>query len=187
MPLKPGIKRQISDVERQSIATPLVPLLEADGPSAPMLTGFFYRHFGSVLNAQGLSETQFYFSNIFVAAVLPASLAGYLNSKYRHSSALWVWTVPTLILLASLLAFRSSTVFANRWSETFAYYFSSNWSVPRSAQDAFSRDLSGMRVFIAQADVSAPFYAGIAYSLGARQESTESYSESVIPPRTRAK
>jgi hypothetical protein len=133
---------------------------------SPLLTGIIYRHFGSVLHVQATPESQFYFSNILAAAVLPALLAGYLNSKYRHTAALWVWTVPALILLFKLLTFPSSTVFDSRWSEALAYYFSPNWSVPRSAQDAFSRDHFGMRVFIAQADFSAPFYAGIAYSLG---------------------
>jgi len=133
---------------------------------SPLLTGIIYRHFRSILHAQATPESQFYFSNILVAAVLPALLAGYLNSKYRHTAALWVWTVPALILLFKLLTFPSSTVLDSRWSEALAYYFSPNWSVPRSAQDAFSRDHFGMRVFIAQADFSAPFYSGIGYSLG---------------------
>lgn len=135
---------------------------------SPLLLGFFYRHIATQIE-QGTSipELQYYFAHLFLATFVPAIAAGYLNFRYRHAAALWIWLVPTAILVYKLLTLQPPSVFNGRWSGVFAYFFSSDWSVPTSAQEAFSSNLQGMRVYIAQTNYSAPFYAGAAYSIGA--------------------
>jgi hypothetical protein len=136
---------------------------------SPLLAGFFYRQvvprLGGSIDTSG--ELQYYFSHLLVASLLPAFIAGYLNFKYRHTASLWVWLVPAIILVYEICTFQPSSLLVSKWSGAFAYFFSSDWSVPASAQEAFSGNLEGMRVYNAQTNFSAPFYAGVAYSLGA--------------------
>jgi len=135
---------------------------------SPLLVGWFYRWIAPILNL-GItsSEVQFYFSHLFFSSVVPALLAGYINSKYRNGSAMCAWIIPTALLAEKVVTFPATSVFASKWAEAAAYYFSSNWQVPASIDEAFRGNIGGMRVYVAQTKFVAPFYAGLAYSVGA--------------------
>ncbi len=134
----------------------------------PWIVSLFCNHLAPafhIIIAGG--NLQFYFKHLFWLTVIPALLVGYMNSKYRHAAALWVWLVPAILLLAKLATFQSSSVLTGSgWREAFAYYFSSNWQIPTFPQD-LRFNVAGMRVFLSQVDYSAPFYAGMAYSVAA--------------------
>jgi hypothetical protein len=122
--------------------------------------------------------TDWYLQHFEVMTILPALVVGYLNVAHflpnsirtflhegRHSIATWVWIFPTLVLLYRMLEYHapSSSVLYGSAMTKVRYFFDIVKVMPTQqtflASDPF-------RVW-AQMSVTAPFYAGVAYSVGA--------------------
>jgi hypothetical protein len=117
------------------------------------------------------SGFQFLFSHLFALSFFPALIAAAANAKFKHRAAEWIWTVPTAILIYKLLTFPSaSSVLAQRASwPAFHHYFGGGFLIPSTnnwkdfwmlvgTSDDTARGLD-------QLNFTAPFYAGIAYSM----------------------
>jgi len=110
----------------------------------------------------------YWLQHLELVSIVPALAVGYVASRYVQKLAVWAWFLPTVILAYRLLTFinPNASVFAiHSWSR-FSYYFVIEKSMPNLY------DLRGsdpVRI-AAQMTVVAPFYSGIAYSVGALLE-----------------
>lgn len=122
--------------------------------------------------------TDWYLQHFELMTILPALVVGYVNvarflpgkvrtfiHEDRHSIGPWAWVLPTLVLLYRLLEYHapsSSVLYGS--SMTVVKYFFDIVKVMPTRQTFFYSD--PIRV-LAQMSVTAPFYAGVAYSVGA--------------------
>lgn len=125
------------------------------------------------------SSLQFLFSHIFGFSFIPAAVAGLANAKLKHKTAQYVWIVPAIVLAYEFVTFpqpirsvldSSASSFPN-FSAAFHEYFGGGfligdfrdwgefWRMVTSSPD--------MARGITQLNITAPFYAGIGYSLAA--------------------
>lgn len=146
---------------------------------SPMLVG---RWFAWILPALGLrgsvTPANWYLRHLELVTIIPAFIAGYLDvgrflpatigkriATWRSGSAASrAWMIPTVVLLWRLLPFRApSSVLYGSSLSAFGYYFDIQHVMP-----TFSNPLASdpLRVW-AQMSVTAPFYAGFAFSAGA--------------------
>jgi hypothetical protein len=117
----------------------------------------------------GMPTGNDYLRHFELASIVPAFALGYVLSLYFPRLAIWAWAVPTMILMYKLLTFTdasASVLFSHPWSR-FSYFFVIERSMP-----VFAPDFGGVDpVRVAQqVCVVAPFYAGLAYSIGALAE-----------------
>lgn len=115
-----------------------------------------------------MPRADYWLQHLELVSIIPALVFGALIARYFEKLASWAWIVPTIILSYRLLTFTdvNASVLASTdsWSR-FSYYFVIQQHMP-----TFSRSfgLSGDPIRVAQQlDVTAPFYSGIAYSVGA--------------------
>lgn len=129
---------------------------------------------------------EFFFSHILVFSFIPAFLSGLVNARFRHKAAQFVWLVPAVILAYKFATFPAPSVFQSQFSAAFHQYFGGGFLIPESHnfQELFSYgsnadEMRGM----AQQQFTAPFYAGIAYSvaawIGRRTELSRKIAEAV--------
>jgi hypothetical protein len=113
---------------------------------------------------------QFMFSHVFALTFLPGLMTGFINAKYRHKAAFFVWTVPLLVLLYRLITF-PTTALQEHWPTVFHYYFAGDFLVPdfQTYRDLFSRVAIGSDFArgMAQIRTTGAFYAGVGYTLAA--------------------
>jgi len=122
--------------------------------------------------------TDWYLQHFELMTILPALVVGYVNvarflpntirtfiHEDHHSIATWAWIFPTLVLLYRMLEYHapSSVVLPN--SMTAAKYFFDIVKVSPTLQNPLASD--PIRAW-AQISVTAPFYAAVAYSVGAQ-------------------
>jgi hypothetical protein len=120
--------------------------------------------------------TDWYLQHFEVLTVIPGLVAGYINvarfalptlRNYLHegrdSIAIWAWTIPTVVLLYRMLIYRAPSVLFGSSMTAIKYFFDIQKVMPTFANPLAS---DPVRVW-AQMSVTAPFYAGVAYSLGA--------------------
>ena len=121
--------------------------------------------------------TDWYLLHFELITIIPALVAGYLNfarflpstirgfvHESQRSMGTWVWTVPTLFLLYRMLTFHApahSVLFGSSMT-ALEYFFAIVKAMP-TLQDLFASD--PVRAW-AQMSITAPFYAGVAYSVG---------------------
>jgi hypothetical protein len=131
-----------------------------------------------ILNVSiGIPAPDWYLQHFELMTILPALLVGYVNfarilpgiirdfmHEGQHSIATWAWAFPTLVLLYRMLDYRAPSSVLFGGSMTAIEYFFEIQTVMPSWQNPLASD--PVRVW-AQMSVTAPFYAGIAYSLGA--------------------
>ena len=150
---------------------------------SPMLVG---RWFAWVLPAFQYHNTSaprdWFLQHLELATIVPALIAGYVNlarflpavvggqvkGAKREPAAEWVWLVPTFVLAYKMSQYHaSSSVLSVGSDSAFKYFFEIERQMPRLA-DILSgnRAVDPARV-LAQMLVTAPFYAGIAYTVGA--------------------
>jgi hypothetical protein len=114
---------------------------------------------------------QFFFSHILAFSVIPAFLSGLVNARFKHKAAQFVWLIPTVILAYKFATFPASSVFQSQFSAAFHQYFGSGFVIPefRDWQELFSIAGTNSDVWrgMAQHQFTAPFYAGVAYSVAA--------------------
>jgi hypothetical protein len=108
----------------------------------------------------------YYLQHMELLSIFPALAIGYVVSRHFPRLAIWAWILPTIILLYKLLTFTDpsrSVLISNPWSR-FSYFFVIERSLP-----IFSPGFGGVdpaRV-VQQMVVVAPFFSGLAYSVGA--------------------
>jgi hypothetical protein len=118
-----------------------------------------------------------YLQHFELMTILPALAVGYLNvarilprgirnfmHEGQHLMATWAWTFPTLVLLYRMLEYHAPSSVLFDISMTAMKYFFEIQTVMPTLQNPLASD--PVRVW-AQMSVTAPFYAGIAYSFGA--------------------
>jgi hypothetical protein len=101
---------------------------------------------------------------IDIGRIVPALFGGLIKGRRNTCVAMWAWTIPTIILAYKMLLYHapSSVLFASSMS-TFRYFFDIQRVMP-----TFSSPFAGDTVrLVQQMTLTAPFYAGVAYSLGA--------------------
>jgi hypothetical protein len=94
-----------------------------------------------------------------------------MNARFKRNAAQFVWIVPAAILAYKFLTFPAQSVFQSHFSTAFHQYFGGGFVIPefRSWQELFSEATSNadMARGMIQVRFSAPFYAGVGYSLAA--------------------
>jgi len=114
---------------------------------------------------------EFLFSHIFAFSFIPAFAAGLINTRFKHQVAQLVWLVPTAILGYKFLTFPAASVFQSQSSAAFHQYFGGGLLIPEFRDwHAFAATVgsnSDMTRGMAQLRFTAPFYAGIGYSVAA--------------------
>ncbi len=118
-----------------------------------------------------LNSFEFLFSHIFAFSFLPAFVVGLVNARFKHRVAQLVWLVPTLVLAYKFLTFSVPSVLQNQFHLAVHQYFGGGFQIPefRSWQEFWTivRKNPDMLRGREQLDFTAPFYAGIGYSVAA--------------------
>jgi hypothetical protein len=121
--------------------------------------------------------TDWYLQHFELVTILPALVVGYFNvarilpntvrnflHEDRYSIATWAWIFPTLMLSYRMLAYHAPSSVLLGSSMTAVKYFFDIVKVMPTWQNPLASD--PIRTW-AQMSVTAPFYAGAAYSVGA--------------------
>lgn len=145
----------------------------------PWLVGRWFAWFVPIIGlSHDIPATYWYLQHLEMVTVIPALVLGYYNLTRLFPSPIrgyigevpqgalgtWAWTIPTLILGYKMLLYHapSSVLFATS-SSALRYFFDIQKFMP-GPNDFHGSDPNQV---LAQMTVTAPFYAGIGYSLGA--------------------
>jgi hypothetical protein len=103
---------------------------------------------------------------INLARFLPATVAGQIREN--EPTGVWAWAVPALALLIAIAKFRAASLDSYGSLQSSLRYFFVIQTHMITWQEIVRADFSSdpARIF-AQRFITAPFYAGLAYSLGA--------------------
>jgi hypothetical protein len=138
----------------------------------PWLVG---RWFGWILPLSGrtsplgfTSYSDSYLQHLELVSILPALAVGYVVCRYFRKLATWAWILPTIILSYKLVTFTDpqASIFISHPLSRFSYYFVTMRLMPTFTD---FRGSDPVRV-LQQMTVVAPFYSGVAYSVGALLE-----------------
>ena len=132
---------------------------------SPWLVG---RGFSWLLPAIGISANalpaDWYLQHLEIMSIIPALLLGYFAARQRHSVATWAWIFPALMLSYRVFQhYSSSSVLVVTPVATLKYFF----DIRKLMATANDLSRSDPVQVLAQMTITAPFYSGIAYSLGA--------------------
>lgn len=146
---------------------------------SPQLVFHWFDWIAPVLQISiSMPATDWYLQHLELATILPALVVGYINvarflpttvRSYLHegrsaSIAAWAWTIPTIRLLFRMLMYHApSSVLFGTSVTAIGYFFDVQKVMPTFANPLGSDPI---RV-LAQLSITAPFYSGVAYSLGA--------------------
>jgi len=107
-----------------------------------------------------------YLQHFELASIVPAIVLGCRRSIHLRRLARWAWVVPTVILAYELLTFTDpqASVLATHSAGRFDYFF-----VIQRTMLIFTAGFGGVDLnrVAKQLQVVAPFYSGLAYTLGA--------------------
>jgi hypothetical protein len=107
---------------------------------------------------------EWYLRHLELASIIPAFLAGYIAARRPDSVAPWAWGVPVLVLAYKMLRYHApSSVLIGSSMSAFKYFFDIQTVMPTMMNPTASDPVRAL----AQLTITAPFYAGVAYSLGA--------------------
>lgn len=148
---------------------------------APQLAGWTHNTLLPFLLQRPVSSGRFEFgfSHLLAFSFIPAFLTGLVNAKFKHRAAHFVWSVPTAILAYKFITFpvttsvlqSQSSVLQRHLSFAFHQFFSGGFHIPEfyNVKELWSITSSNpdMARGLAQLDFTAPFYAGVAYSIAA--------------------
>jgi hypothetical protein len=117
------------------------------------------------------SSFEFLFSHIFAFSFIPAFAVGLVNARFKHRVAQFVWLVPAIVLAYKFLTFPAASVFQSHFYAAFHQYLGNEFAIPsfRDWHDFWTIVGSNpdMTRGMAQLNFTAPFYAGIGYSVAA--------------------
>lgn len=95
---------------------------------------------------------------------LPALVGKQIAERRSSSAGTWMWIIPTIILLYGMLQFRASSSVLGPSMSAFRYFFDTRQLMAGLGNSLASDWATRVRTEI---QVTAPFYAGTAYSFGA--------------------
>jgi hypothetical protein len=110
----------------------------------------------------GIGFYQFLMSHLFVLTFVPAFLVSLANARLRHYVARFVWIVPVTIFTYNFV-FSTPTIYPTMPLQSDFGLAFHHWFGGGSGPD---NAIMSWRLYH-QFNFTAPFYAGIAYSLGA--------------------
>ena len=144
------------------------------------LVGRWFAWFAPALQiASNVPPGDWYLQHLEVVTIIPAMMAGYMNvarfvpalfareisEKRQDSTAIWAWSIPSVVLCYRMARYHApSSVLIGSSMSAIKYFFDIQKFMPTTWTNLFAND--PVR-FVAQLTVTAPFYAGVAYSLGA--------------------
>jgi hypothetical protein len=132
---------------------------------SPWLVGRWFAWGARILQISATTlPADWYLQHLELASIVPAVLLGYIAARQSGSVATWAWGIPTLVLAYGMLRYHapSSVLFGSSMSAV-RYYFDIEHTMPTMMNPTAS---DPVRV-LAQMTVTASFYSGVAYSLGA--------------------
>jgi len=111
---------------------------------------------------------EFFFSHLLAFSFIPAFVAGFVNARFRHAVAEFVWVVPCAILAyrIAIYAHTSSVLYSSSGiPQGFYHYFDSEFSIPSYSdyKEMFQSFSGNPDVFrgLDQLHYTAPFYASL--------------------------
>jgi hypothetical protein len=113
---------------------------------------------------------EFLFSHIFAFSFIPAFLFGLINARFNHKAAQFVWLVPAAILTYEFATFPAVSVLQSQFRAAYHQYFGSGFLIPEYHSWEEFWSIAGSYDAtrgMAQLKFTAPFYAGVGYSLAA--------------------
>jgi len=140
---------------------------------SPSLAGLTRKLLPLLLQRPTSSGFEFFFSHILVFSFVPAFLLSLVSDRCKHKVAQYVWLVPTVILAYKFATFAAPSVLQSQFSASFHQYFGGGFLIPefrnQNWRDFWSIVSSNpdMTRGLAQFWFTAPFYAGVGYSLAA--------------------
>ena len=119
-----------------------------------------------LVQSQKEGRLQFLVSHLFAFSFIPAFCAGLMNLKYRSAVAAWVWIPPALVLLYQFWIFPTSTL-QNRFAAGYHQFFSADFNLPeyQGYREMFAGLTPDILRAVEQLRFTAPFFAGIGYSM----------------------
>jgi hypothetical protein len=136
---------------------------------SPWLVGRWFTWAVPILHISVTTKhLDWYLQHLEIVTIVPALIVGYVGYAstgfVSPAAAVWVWTVPALVLIYRMLQFDAPhSVLIGSSMSAFRYYFDIMKVMP--TRDNFL--VTNPARVLAQEFVTAPFYAGTAYSLGA--------------------
>lgn len=99
-----------------------------------------------------------------IGRFLPATIGRRIGEWRSGAAGTWAWIVPTFLLLYKMAIFRApSSVLVGTSMSTFSYFFDIQKVMPTLENPLVSDPVRVLR----QLYLTAPFYAGVAFSMGA--------------------
>lgn len=132
---------------------------------SPWLVGGWFAWGLPALRISATAQSgDWYLQHLELVSIVPALLAGYLAARRTDSIATWACGIPVLMLVYRILRYHSpSSVLVGGSMSVLRYFFDIEHIMPTIMNPTAS---DPVRV-LAQMTITAPFYAGVAYSLGA--------------------
>ncbi len=134
--------------------------------AAPWMIGRWFAWFAPVLHlSTSTPPADWALQHIALVVIVPSVLAGYVTVRQSFTLAPWAWAVPTGVLIYKMLVVQDTnrSVLTGTSVSVFKYYFDIQQVMP-----TFSNPLASDPVrVLAQLAITAPFYAGVAYAIGA--------------------
>jgi hypothetical protein len=132
---------------------------------SPWLVGRWFAWFMPMLGISTVTPAaNWYLQHLELVSIIPALVAGYLVVRQPDSVATWAWGIPAVVLVYKMLRYQapSSVLFGTSMSAV-RYFFEIERTMPTMR---YTTPSDPIRV-LAQMSITAPFYAGVAYSFGA--------------------
>jgi hypothetical protein len=113
------------------------------------------------------SRLQFLFNHFPMFCAICGIVIGGVAASYRHRSALMVWLLPAVILGYELAIFPAG-LYQDHWALASRHYFAGGFLIPefQNFKEMFRNWNSDNSRGIDQLRFTAPFYVGVAYSIG---------------------
>ena len=136
---------------------------------SPWLAGEWFRRIAPMLSKSNgeisVPAGDWYLQHLFWITVLPALMISAVGAwVIAYKAISWVWVLPATVLIYKMLVFKESySVLTGPSISPLRYYFEVQ-SVMPTESNFLTVDT---RRVLAQMTITAPFFAGVAYSLGA--------------------
>lgn len=133
---------------------------------SPWLVGRWFAWIVPMLQISTVTPAaDWYLQHLEWVSIFPGVVVGYLVAQQADSVATWAWGIPTIVLAYKMLQYRhpSSSVLVGTSMSACTYFFDILRIMPTMR---YATPSDPIRV-LAQMTITAPFYAGVAYSLGA--------------------
>lgn len=132
---------------------------------SPWLVGRWFAWFMPIMRiSTARNAGDWYLQHLELMTIIPALVAGHVIARQRDSVATLAWAVPSLVLAYRMLLYPGPSSVLVAISRSAVRYFFEIEKVMPSMRYATGSD--PVRV-LAQMMITAPFYAGVAYSFGA--------------------